>query len=304
MSRSLGQVFFVLGIGIVIFLLLNISIRPKKEYVLQLNPSKVASVTLKTATTDLNFQRNLSGVWVIVSQGQVHPAEERAIQSYCAVLARMTFVEKVPVTEFGDDASKSALHMGDTATVSITLDSGKKLELQVGRLSPSGTEFYAMTSQRPDVVYLVPNQTLSILDREPLEFWSRQLLPLSTTTQKISISDGQKTLQLMRTEKGWTDLDSHLGVEQITAILKLLQAQAFSNFYSESVVSEKGLASYGMTLPDVEIRVSQDGQSEQLIQLSQYNNRYYAYLPDTKSIFILQSGAASRLFKLLHEIVL
>lgn len=303
-NRVLGQVFFAISLMIVVFLALNLVIRPKKDYVLRFRPADVMGFSLRSERGDVFLQRipNSSGEWGVGKDSQhLKAADARTIEVLLAVLARMEYVEKFDLKDLSQGTDKAQLKLGDTAEVKLHLRSGGELFLRMGRETPSGTEYYVASSQKPEMVYTVQNRYHTILLRSDTDLASRQLIPITSQVTAIAFEMGGRTVHFHRSGKGWASDTSKISGERATEIVHMVRKLSFTNYFEKQ--KEDDLSRYGLTVPDFEISVTAGPAVTTRYSVSFYSRQFYLRSSVSQDVFIVAPDTALPLFKILHEII-
>lgn len=290
MKKYLSNIIIFLSLFGIIWVVLNISVRKKGDYVLQFKPSQVAAVSVQHdgKTVQMEMQSGSDGsTWVVSDGRQRAVADERAVQTYLAFLARITVVERFSAEDFPDAASRERLGLGSLAQIALTLKSGKTLDLQLGHQTPSGTEIYAAASSDPKTVFTISNGFEKKLLADYMGLRSRQVFPIKDLRSiEITYADAPVTV-----------------ASENSALLKALRAIVYNNYFP--AVSESDIGAYGLTVPDVTISLSDEGGSKQIYSIAKYGGRFFLRqnAAGPQDVLVLSSQSVDDLLKVLKELI-
>lgn len=287
MKKYLTQGVFFLSIFGLIWVVLNVSVRKKGDYVLRFKPSQVEAVGIQREGHALKLLKDSSGdgaVWVVQQGDEAAPADDRAVQTYLAFLARVAVVERFATTDFPDAASQERLGLGRLGDVVVHLKSGKELGLLLGREAPSGTEIYAASPTQPDTVFTISNASEKKLLPDFMGLRSRQVFPIiDPSAVAVTFQDAPQDMS--------------------PPLLKALRALVYTNYFP--AVPGDDIAQYGLSLPDLSISITGKEGGRQSYDLSRYSNRYFLRhsAAGPQDVLILTGQSGDDLFKILQELV-
>lgn len=274
-KERLGRMLFFFSLVGIVFLGLNITIRHHVEYALQMRPRDIATVRIHTADHDttLASEKNVDGgqSWMVRSGNRTDATDTRGVETYLAVLCQIGIVDRFPLADFKEQASRERLGLGNLGTVTITLRSGKEVQLLLGNESPAGTELYALRTTAPQEVLTIPNQFRGFLLPQYMDLKTRQLIDLQQA-RRVSLDYSGQRIELAQAGDHWTVVRGHGSPQAQTRLFEALRGLLYANYFDR--LSKDALMNYGFAMPDMTMDVEYATMTQHY-EMSHYMQRYY-----------------------------
>lgn len=222
------------------FIFYNFQIKPKSSIGL-CKINLLTEISITQQGQPFRSLRKGEGHWSIEDSDQIFLVDHDALDVYQRFICYMPFVE---IFDFPDESVESIQRkygISDDNVISFQAGaaSGK---LYVGKLTPSGTEFYLSTSKEPNRIYTAANNFVTKLFLETAGLLSRfPFFELMNVTQLHIEYQGQEW-ELLRDEKSFYFMNESLPRDLAQTFVGNLSGTFFTDYKNN--LSENEVLSY------------------------------------------------------------
>jgi hypothetical protein len=186
----------------------------------------------------------------------------------------------------------------------------KKIVIEIGNDTPSGTEFYLRTSEEPNTVYTAINTYKKILASPFLDLHTRFPFFQLDMADSLKINFGNSQLFLKKKGKDWNEEFGLLTPTQAQKLIRLIKSFTYTN-YKGPVENEEGKIAdefipYGLDFPDVTVELKNTETSQpQFFNIVKVGSVYhFSILFNHKTyLLVLKTEALSAFFQILENLV-
>lgn len=300
---KIQDVILFLALFGVFFAALNISFSPQRNVLKLCDPRSITRLQIKNENQSVVAELGKdTASWFLFTGASKDKADDRTMDLLTKAVCVFPYVEKINAAEIISDKEWQALGLKD-ATQQITINNGEQT-LFFGNTTPSGTEFYFMTSVTPEVIFTVPNKLLRELAPNFMDLRDHVIFSDLNQNDELSLTFSDITIVLKNDGKGWYDANQILSQTQASNLIKIVGAFSYTN-YHDDVTTEK-INSYGLDYPDVtlELKSNKDAKKQHfdMILLGKHCH-LLTQLYDKTYILILNGKTSMAFFNELHAIL-
>lgn len=176
--------------------------------------------------------------WQIQTEGRNLVADDDAIGAYRRFVCYMPFVEAFDFPDEDESQLKAKYGISDADRVVVQTGAATD-ELRLGKMAPSGTEYYLQTSKFPNRIYTASNSFVENLFPDVVGLIVRfPFFELQNIT-KFQIEFQGSAWSFLRDENGFYFEDQNLARQNAQELAEIIYSTFFVNYKSDLTPAEK-----------------------------------------------------------------